>query len=273
MNVHDFIHYKQRDQKISMITCYDYGFAKIIEKTAINVILVGDSVAMTVHGFPNTLSATVDMMATHVQAVVRGAPNKFIVGDLPFMSYRKGLKSTMNAVEVLMRAGASAVKLEGCEGNLKLIQHIVNSGVPVMGHIGLMPQSVFSLGGYKVQGKDLDGQKKLLEQAKCLEAAGCFSIVLECVIEAIARQISQQLMIPTMGIGAGRYVDGQVLVLQDVLGLNSAFKAKFVKTYLNGEQLVSQAIDQFHQEVITDVFPAANHCFITKSTVETEVCV
>ncbi len=261
MNIHDFIRCKQRKQKISMITCYDYGFAKIINNTPIDMILVGDSVAMTVHGFPNTLSATVDMMVTHTEAVARGAPTKFIIGDLPFMSYRKGLNSGMQAIEKIMRAGASAIKLEGCEGNLKLIQHSVASGVPMMGHIGLMPQSVFSLGGYKVQGKDSASQKKLLADALALEQAGCFAIVLECVTEEIAQNIAQELTIPVIGIGAGRYVDGQVLVLQDILGLNSEFKAKFVKTYLAGEQLVNEAINQFHQEVLTQVFPESKHCF------------
>jgi 3-methyl-2-oxobutanoate hydroxymethyltransferase len=265
MNIHDFIRYKQCNQKISMITCYDYGFAKIIENTPIDIILVGDSVAMTVHGYPNTLSATVEMMATHTQAVVRGAPNKFIVGDLPFMSYRKGLKSAMKAVEDIMRAGASAVKLEGCEGNLSIIKHIVESGVPVMGHIGLMPQSVFSLGGYKVQGKDTDSQQKLLEQALLLQEAGCFAIVLECITEEISQHISEKLTIPTIGIGAGRYVDGQVLVLQDLLGLNSDFKPKFVKNYLNGEQLVQEAINHYHQEVVSEAFPEIKNCFVLKA--------
>lgn len=265
MNIHDFIRCKQRKQKLSMITCYDYGFAKIIQDTPIDIILVGDSVAMTVHGFPNTLSATVDMMVMHTAAVVRGAPTKFVVGDLPFMSYRKGLNTAMDAVEDIMRAGASAIKLEGCEGNIDLIKHIVESGVPVMGHIGLMPQSVFSLGGYKVQGKDTDSQQKLLEQALLLEQAGCFAIVLECVTEEIAGHIASQLTIPVIGIGAGRYVDGQVLVLQDLLGLNSAFKPKFVKNYLTGEQLVSEAIGQFHQEVVTEVFPEPKNCFILKA--------
>ncbi len=265
MNIHDFIRCKQRNQKISMITCYDYGFAKIIQGTPIDLILVGDSVAMTVHGYPNTLSATVDMMVMHTQAVVRGAPSKFVVGDLPFMSYRKGLKSAMQAVEKIMRAGASAIKLEGCEGNLKLIQHIVESGVPVMGHIGLMPQSVFSLGGYKVQGKDNNSQQKLLEQALALQQAGCFSVVLECVTEEVAQHISEKLTIPTIGIGAGRYVDGQVLVLQDLLGLNSDFKPKFVKTYLSGEQLVSEAINRYHQEVVAEVFPEPKNCFMLKA--------
>lgn len=265
MNVHDFIRCKQRNQKISMITCYDYGFAKIIQGTPVDIILVGDSVAMTVHGFPNTLSATVDMMVMHTAAVVRGAPAKFIVGDLPFMSYRKGLKSAMQAVEAIMRAGASAIKLEGCEGNIKIIQHIVESGVPVMGHIGLMPQSVFSLGGYKVQGKDSNSQKKLLEQALSLQKAGCFSLVLECVTEEVAQHISENLSIPTIGIGAGRYVDGQVLVLQDLLGLNSDFKPKFVKTYLAGEQLVTDAVNRYHQEVVAAIFPAPKNCFMLET--------
>lgn len=264
MNIHDFISYKKRNQKISMITCYDYTFAKIIENTPIHLILVGDSVAMTVHGYPNTLSATVEMMAMHTQAVAKGAPGKFIVGDLPFMSYRQGKKAAIKAVTKIMRAGASAIKLEGCEGNLEIIEHIVESGVPVMGHIGLMPQSVFNLGGYKVQGKDEKSQQKLLEQALALEKAGCFSIVLECVTEEVAQHISKKLTIPTIGIGAGRHVDGQVLVLQDLLGLNTDFKPKFVKTYLTGEQLVNQAICQYHEEVVEKVFPEPNNCFILK---------
>ena len=192
-------------------------------------MLVGDSVAMVVHGYPNTLAATTDMMVTHTEAVAKGIKTKFIVSDLPFLSYRKSRDVAYAAIERLMRAGAHAVKLEGANGNLELIRHVVESGVPVMGHIGLTPQSVHALSGHKVQGYEKQVADDLCAQAQALEQAGVFAIVLECVPWALAQRITQQLTIPTIGIGAGPHTDGQVLVWHDFLGIQNEFKPKFSK--------------------------------------------
>lgn len=251
----DFQDKKKKKEKITVVTCYDYTSASILAKTSVDCLLVGDSLAMTMHGFKDTIPATVEMMALHTAAVSRGAPDKFILGDLPFLSCRKGLAENMNAVQALMQAGAHAVKLEGAAGNAEFISHLVHSGVPVMGHVGLTPQFVNQLGGYKVQGKTDECAKRLLEEAKVLEEAGCFTIVLECVPAAVAKKITQALKIPTIGIGAGSGTDGQVLVFQDMLGLNTAFKPKFVKTFLNGAELVSAAVETYCKEVKTGEFP------------------
>lgn len=261
MNIHKFKELKDQNKKISMITCYDYTFAQIINSTDINCILVGDSAAMTMHGHANTICADIQMMELHTKAVVKGAPGKFIIADMPFLSYRKNLNSNMNAVHTLMQTGAHAVKLEGAAGNIDLIRHIVESGVPVMGHIGLTPQAVHQLGGFKVQGKTKDAQESLKQQAKALEQAGCFSIVLECVPDTLAKEITDNLSIPTIGIGAGIDTSGQVLVLQDLLGLNPNFKPKFVKQYANGFDFVKNSINQYHNEVVHCEFPDENHSF------------
>ncbi|MDF1653708.1 MAG: 3-methyl-2-oxobutanoate hydroxymethyltransferase [Coxiellaceae bacterium] len=258
--IQDFQRLKQADQKIVMVTCYSHWSAQIMDQTEIDCLLVGDSVAMVEHGYDSTLKATVDMMEMHVEAVARGAKSKFIVGDLPFLSYRKGLTATMDAVERLMRAGANAVKLEGAAGNLDLVKHIVESGVPVMGHLGLTPQMVNQLGGYKVQGRGDEAAGLLLQQAKALETAGCFSLVLECVPELVAEQVTQALAIPTIGIGAGAKTSGQVLVFHDMLGMNN-FNSKFIKRYLNGQELLVQAFNQYKHEVQTQAFPQAEHCY------------
>src|SRR5262245_38909275 len=181
MNVLHFQKMKDDGRKISMVTCYDYSSARAVAESSVDCILVGDSVAMTMHGYPNTLSATIEMMALHTAAVAKGAPSKFIVADLPFLSYRKGLKAAMDAVDDLMRAGAHAVKLEGVRGHAEIVRHIVESGVPVMGHLGLTPQSFHTLGGMKVQARTNAAVKVLASEARELEAAGCFAIVLECV--------------------------------------------------------------------------------------------
>ena len=228
MNLHDFQSKKDKGEHIVMATCYAHWAAQLLNDTDVDVLLVGDSVAMVEYGYQSTLAATVEMMAMHTECVARGAPDKFIVGDMPFLSYRKGLESTMDAVHALMKAGASAVKLEGAAGNIELIKHIVESGVPVMGHIGLTPQSVHQLGGYKVQGRGASAAESLIQQAKDLEAAGCFCIVLECVPVAVADTITRTVTIPTIGIGAGHNTTGQVLVFHDMLGLNNS-KMKFLK--------------------------------------------
>ncbi len=259
MKIDDFRKKKEAGEKIVVITCYDYTSAVLVAQTQADCILVGDSLAMTMHGFSSTVMATIEMMALHTAAVNRGAPEKFIIGDLPFLSNRKSLSDNMNAVEKLMQAGAHAVKLEGAAGNTDFVRHLVASGVPVMGHIGLTPQFIHQLGGYRVQGKTEEEAKRLKEEALALQEAGCFSIVLECVPANVAEEISKSLAVPTIGIGAGAGTDGQVLVFQDLLGLNTGFRPKFVKTYLDGAGLVRGAIDAYADDVKKGIFPDAEH--------------
>lgn len=261
LNSLTFLDKKKNKEKISMITCYDYSFAQIINDTDIDCILVGDSGSMLMHGLPNTIHADTAMMAMHIAAVSRGAPKKFVVGDLPFLSYRKSLTANMNNVEVLMKAGSEALKLEGAFGNLKFISHLVHSGVPIMGHLGLTPQSVHTLGGHKVQGREKEAQIQILEQAKQLEDAGCFALVLECVPSSLAKKITDSLHIPVIGIGAGPEVDGQVLVLQDLLGFNDGFKPKFLKKYFNANQVLKNVFNDYHKEVVTQIFPTSKESY------------
>lgn len=261
LNSLTFLDKKKKKEKISMITCYDFSFAQIINETDIDSILVGDSGSMLMHGLPNTVHADTNMMATLIAAVSRGAPKKFIIGDLPFLSYRKSLTANMNNVETLMKAGSEALKLEGAIGNLKLISHIVHSGVPIMGHLGLTPQSVHTLGGHKVQGREKEAQIQIIDQAKRLEDAGCFSLVLECVPSALAETIAGELHIPVIGIGAGPHVDGQVLVLQDLLGFNDGFKPKFLKKYFNANQVFKNIFNEYHNEVSTKNFPTIKESY------------
>lgn len=265
LKIHDFKARKTQRVPISMITCYDFSFAQILNQTNIDCLLVGDSAAMTMHGYSSTLPISLEWMAAHIQSVVRGAPQKFVVGDLPFLSFRKDLKTNMDSVEALMKAGAHAVKLEGAAGNLDLIKHLVESGVPVMGHLGLTPQSVHMLGGFRVQAKDQKSKDLLLEQSKRLEDAGCFSLVLECVPQGIAKKVSQELQIPTIGIGAGPDVDGQVLVLQDLLGMNPQFKPKFVRKYWDGFSNLSQIFNQFDRDVKAREFPNTEELYKDES--------
>ena len=261
MNVLDFKNKKTQREKISVVTCYDYTSARILNSTRIDAILVGDSFAMTMYGERSTLPATIEVMAQHTTAVVRGAPDKFIIGDLPFLSYRSSLSENMNAVAALMRTGAHAVKLEGVDGNEEFIRHLVGSGVPVMGHLGLTPQSVNQLGGFRVQGRDRNQAELITSAAQKLEAAGCFSVVLECVPSALGRTISESLSIPTIGIGAGPDTDGQVLVWQDLLGMNKDFKPKFVRQYLNAGEQIESALNQFADDVIAKKFPEARESY------------
>ncbi len=258
----DFHSKKLNKQKISMVTCYDYSFARILATSDVDCLLVGDSLAMTMLGHKTTLNASTDIMALYTAAVARGAGDKFVVGDMPFMSYRKGLTANMRAIEKIMKAGAHAIKLEGATGNVELVRHIVDSGVPVMGHLGLTPQSVNQLGGFKVQGRDDVAQKKIKEQALQLQDAGAFSIVLEAVPAKLAAEISLSLEVPTIGIGAGPDCDGQVLVLQDMLGMNQDFKPKFVKTYLQGHEILKQAFNTYHREVQESVFPTEKESYL-----------
>lgn len=262
MNIHTFTQRKTQQNKISMITCYDYWSASIIAQSDIDCILVGDSSAMIMHGHTSTVPIDTETLALHVAAVAKGAPKKFIIGDLPFCAYRKSLSDTVTNAQKLMQAGAQAIKLEGAEGNFETITHLVQSGIPVMGHLGLTPQSINTLGGFKVQGKKDDQAQRILQQAQQLSESGCFALVLECVPAELANKITQQIPIATIGIGAGPHTDGQVLVLQDMLGFNPNFKAKLVKHYLNGHELMLNALNTYHHEVTQSMFPKIEeHCY------------
>jgi 3-methyl-2-oxobutanoate hydroxymethyltransferase len=261
MNIFDFIKKKQQHDKITMVTCYDYTSARILAKTSVDCLLVGDSVAMTMHGFKDTLSATLEMMCFHTSAVCRGAGDKFVISDLPFLSYRKSLSKNVSAAQALMQAGAQAVKLENAAGNLQLIRHLTESGIPVMGHLGLTMQLMHTLGGLKVQGKTQEGAEKIRQDAIALQEAGCFALVLECVPNGLAKSITQQLIIPTIGIGAGPDTDGQVLVYQDLLGLNIDFKPRFVKTFIDGHEQVKNGIEDYVQAVKSGGFPNDEHSY------------
>lgn len=253
---------KQAQQKISMVTCYDYSTATVVEKSDIDLILVGDSVAMVMHGFDSTIHATLDMIATHTSAVRRGAPSKLIIADMPFLTHRKGKHTAVEAAGELLRSGANAVKIEGVAGHLDTITHLTESGIPVMGHLGLTPQSVHQLGGYRVQGKlDATAQQMLLE-AQQLEQAGAFSLVLECVPSALAALIAQTVDIPVIGIGAGVEVDGQVLVMQDLLGLKTDYLPKFVRTYAKQETEILSSLNIYHQDVLQKTFPSSEESYL-----------
>jgi 3-methyl-2-oxobutanoate hydroxymethyltransferase len=259
-NVTDFYKKKLAHEKISMVTCYDYTSACLLNKTKVDCLLVGDSLAMTMHGYESTVFATIDMMCMHTQAVARGAKDKWIVGDLPFLSYRGSLNHSVKAAQKLMQAGAHSLKLEGAEGNLKLIRHLTASGVPMMGHLGLTPQFVHGLGGYRVQGKTKESALQLKNDALSLQEAGCFALVLECVPATLAKEITASLAIPVIGIGAGAGTDGQVLVWQDMLGLND-IQAKFVKKFLPGDTLIIDAVETYIREIHSGDFPHHAHSY------------
>lgn len=262
MNVLEFQKQKSKT-KLSMVTCYDAWSAKLIAGTSVDSILVGDSLAMVMHGHSTTLPANVAMMELHTQAVARGlaGSNKLLVADLPFISYRQDLKTSVRAAGRMMKAGAHAVKLEGAKGNLEMIAHLVDSGIPVMGHLGLTPQSIHQLGGFKVQGNNPAEFERIHHEAEQLEKAGCFSVVLECVPSALAAKITQDIKIPTIGIGAGPDTDGQVLVLQDMLGLNEGFKPKFLRTFMSGAELMKKALNDYDTEVKKTTFPNAKESY------------
>ncbi len=254
-NIHHFQKAKLEQTKITLVTCYDYTSAQIIANSEIDAVLVGDSAAMVMHGYPDTTYATMDMMVLHTCAVARGLnQKKFLIVDMPFLSYRKSLDQSLNAVEALIQAGAQAVKIEGVRGNEMLIRHLVESGIPVMGHLGLTLQHVHGLGGFKIQGREKNSQNRLLEDAKSLEALGAFSVVLECMPVALAQTVTNTLSIPTIGIGAGLHTDGQILVLHDLLGL-STFNAKFVKKFMSGQHLCLEALNQYVKEVKEKAYP------------------
>lgn len=261
MNILELREAKKQGRKLTMVTCYDAWSAKLLAETPIDMLLVGDSAAMVMHGHEDTIPATLELLTPHVSAVRRGAPRKFIVADLPFLSFRGDLNSNVENVRRLMQAGAHAVKLEGFDGNKELVTHLVNSGVPVMGHVGLTPQFVNMFGGFRVQGRQQEQRKKILAEARGLEEAGCFAIVLECVPGDLAAEITSQVRIPTIGIGAGAQCDGQVLVLQDLLGLSAGFRPRFVRPYMDGAALIQSALGRFHEEVLGGHFPSEKETY------------
>jgi 3-methyl-2-oxobutanoate hydroxymethyltransferase len=255
ITVPEFRKRKLAGQKISMITCYDASFARIVNESPIDLILVGDSSAMVMHGHDSTIHADEAMIETHVAAVARTAKNKMIIADMPFLSNRMGIAHATAIAGQFLRAGAHAVKIEGIRGNEELVRHLVGTGIPVMGHLGLTPQFVNQFGGMKVQATSSEAQDLLIKDAKTFEDAGAFSLVLECVPNSIAKTVSELLAISTIGIGAGPHTDGQVLVLQDLLGFNPGFKPKFLRQYLGGYELFKGAFEQFHQDVTQGTFP------------------
>lgn len=257
----DFLKYKAEKRPISMVTCYDYSFGLVVNESLIDAVLVGDSVAMTVHGFESTLHADVEMMALHTRAVRRGAPDKFTVADMPFLSVRKGLTAAMDAVDQLMKAGAHAVKIEGVDGHEDIISHIVQSGVPVMGHLGLTPQSYLQLGGYKVQGRTPDQAEHIQTQAQKLQELGVFALVLECVPSQLASKITQNLQIATIGIGAGAECDGQILVIQDLMGLSPRLP-KFVRPFGRAQEGLLKSLNSYHLEVVSKNFPSSKEIYV-----------
>ena len=251
----DFARCKAERRKISIVTAYDFWSARIVARSTVDAILIGDSAAMVVQGHATTLPATVRDMVGHTRAVARGAEGRFLIADLPFLSYRMGIAPAMRAVRALVAAGAHAVKLEGVDGHEDVIARIVGSGVPVMGHVGLTPQSVRGIGGYRVQGRGDDDAATVCRQARALAELGCFAIVLECVPAPLAERITAAVGVPTIGIGAGAGTDGQVLVLHDLLGLGSEHAPKFVRRYLDGDALITGALNAFDRDVKELQFP------------------
>jgi 3-methyl-2-oxobutanoate hydroxymethyltransferase len=258
----DFLTWKQSGRKIVAVTAYDALFGRLVDESGVDGVLVGDSVNQVITGQPSTLSATVDQMIYHASAVRRGVQRALLVVDMPFLSYQVTREDALrNCGRVMKETGAQAVKLEGGRPMADTVRALVDIGIPVMGHVGLTPQSVHALGGYRVQGKDEAAAKRLEADALGLQEAGCFSLVLELVPAALAERISRALAIPTIGIGAGAGCDGQVLVLPDLLGLNDRFQPKFLKRYADLAGDVRRAVGTFADEVRTGRYPGGEHSF------------
>ena len=271
VTINDIRDMKQNGEKIVMLTAYDYSTAKILDNCNIPMILVGDSLGMVVLGYENALPVTMDIMIHHSKAVVRGTEHALIVGDMPFMTYHISVEDAMrNAARFIQEAGTQAVKLEGGVTVADKIKRLVDCGIPVMGHIGMTPQSINQFGGHLVQGKKLEVAQKLMDDAKAVEQAGAFSIVLECIPLRLAALITQNLSIPTISIGAGPACDGQVLVTNDMLGL-SDFTPKHVKQYTNLTDIMTQAVTAYRDEVKSGVFPTKENSFIIDTSVLDQV--
>jgi 3-methyl-2-oxobutanoate hydroxymethyltransferase len=257
----DFVAMKARGEKISVVTAYDFTFARLLDEAGADMLLVGDSLGTVIGGHETTLNVSMETMLYHVGAVVRGRKRAFVIGDMPFLSYQASVEEGVRNAGRLLQAGAEAVKLEGGEPVLETVRRIARADIPVMGHLGLTPQSVHRMGGYKVQGRDAKQAEQILKDAQGLEEAGAFALVLEGVPAALAARVTQALRIPTIGIGAGAGCDGQVLVSYDLLGLFSEFTPKFVKRYAELGKTVKEATAQYVADVKAGKFPGEEHTF------------
>ncbi|HEY8217585.1 MAG TPA: 3-methyl-2-oxobutanoate hydroxymethyltransferase [Acidimicrobiia bacterium] len=244
-----------------MVTAYDAPTARIVDAAGVDMILVGDTLAMVVLGYEDTLQVTTEDMAHHVAAVARTSPDALVIGDLPWLSYHVSIDDTVRNAAQLVRAGAGAVKLEGGRKRLDAVQAILDAEIPVMGHLGLTPQSVHALGGFKVQGKELETARAIVDDAIALAEAGCFAIVLECVPDAVARLVTDTVPVPTIGIGAGRHCDGQVLVFHDLLGLEERMRPKFVRRYAELGDTAVEAVTRFAADVRAGTFPSSEETY------------
>jgi len=252
---------KRDDTPLVMVTAYDAPSARVVDAAGADLILVGDSVAMVVLGYEDTLQVTTDDMAHHVGAVARTRPGALVVADLPWMSYHVDVHDTIRNAATLIRAGAGAVKLEGGRKRLDAVRGILDAEIPVMGHLGLTPQSLHTLGGFKVQGRDLEAARGIVDDAIALAEAGCFAIVLECVPDAVARLVTDSVDIPTIGIGAGRHCDGQVLVFHDLVGLEDRIRPKFVRQYADLATDATAAVARFADDVRAGRFPSSGETY------------
>jgi 3-methyl-2-oxobutanoate hydroxymethyltransferase len=247
---------KQRGEKIAMLTAYDFAFARIIDDAGIDVVLVGDSASNVIHGHETTLPITLDEMIVHAKAVVRGINRSMIVVDLPFGNYQGDSKNALkSAIRIMKESGAHAIKIEGGSFILNSVKRIISAGIPVMGHLGLTPQSIYKFGTYEVRAKEEEEAEKLISDAKMLEAAGCFALVLEKIPAALAKQVTEALKIPTIGIGAGKDCDGQVLVTHDMLGINKDFSPRFLRRYAQLYDVMKESMEKYIEDVKSGDFP------------------
>lgn len=262
MTVLDFKKYKEEGRKFAYVTAYDYTMAGIVDESEVEVILVGDSLGMIMLGYDSTTPVTMDDMVHHIKPVVKGAPNTFIVGDMPFGSYNSSVeKAVENATRLIKETNCDCVKLEGGQKYAHVVKAIVEAGIPVMGHIGLTPQNATQLGGFKVQGGTPESALEIIKDAKALEEAGAFSIVLECVPVGVGEAVTKSVAVPILGIGAGPHVDCQVLVTQDLLGMYNDFKPKFVKLFADVRKVMIDGLNDFHKESIEGTFPTEEYSF------------
>ena len=262
VTIHTLMDKKKNKQPITWLTAYDYPMAQLEEKAGVDIILVGDSIGMTTFGYESTLPVTMDLMIPHTQAVRKGAPNVFLIGDMPYMTYQISTEEAIrNAGRFMAECACDAIKLEGGREVLDTVKAMIRATIPVVGHLGLTPQSIAMFGGFKAQGRDASTALRIIEDARALEEAGVFMILLEGIPPEVARVITERAKVPIVGIGAGPHVDGQCLIVHDMLGMFQAFTPKFVKRYANiGEQIV-KALETFKEEVNKGEFPAPEHCY------------
>jgi 3-methyl-2-oxobutanoate hydroxymethyltransferase len=262
VTIRDLFKAKADSRKLTMVTCYDSAFAKLIDESSIDMVLVGDSLGNVVLGYSDTTRVTMDDMVHHTRAVSRKLTRPFLIADMPFLSYKISDEESLRAAGRLVQEGhAQAVKVEGGREIVSAVKKIVDAGIPVVGHLGLLPQSVHAVGGYRVVGKTELERERILQDAKILQDAGVCALVLEMVPETVSREVTASLEIPTIGIGAGSYTDGQVLVLHDLLGFDSEFSPRFLKKYADIHQTVKKALEAYHSEVVSGEFPMKEHSF------------